>query len=143
MTTRERRLCSLNAPRDQKSFDICWDFNSRNSCNKSPCRLRDGCGAQTLRNYDSVGAPLLIYLLKHWGGSRGAKNLQYLRFPTSLNALSKRLSKRYKIKQQQKTQVEEQPKAPPIKGDKQNQSDIKKGKNTKKQPNIWVEKQQE
>ena len=32
MTTRERRLCSLNAPRAQQGFGICWDFNSRAGC---------------------------------------------------------------------------------------------------------------
>ena len=118
MTTRERRLCALQSPRATQGAIICWDFNSHHGCTKTPCAYCPNGGKQLFRNYDSLGVPIKIYLLKH-GGSKGHKKLDTSEIPKKIQDLrGKFIQEENEKKQQKKDTVQEQIKAPENKTEK-------------------------
>ena len=63
LTTRERRICSLNAPKTAQGDTICWDFNTHSGCSSPQCPRNQG-GHVQFRNVETLRRPLKMYLLK-------------------------------------------------------------------------------
>ena len=75
LTTRERRICSLNAPETTQGSTICWDSNSHLGCSNPQCPRSVSGGHVQFRNFETLCNPLRMYLLKKGGLKRTRRSL--------------------------------------------------------------------
>lgn len=70
LTTKERRLCALNAPKTIQGNTICWDFNTHGGCLSPDCPRQSAGGHVQFRNFETLCKPLKMYLLRKGGLKR-------------------------------------------------------------------------
>ena len=67
LTTKERRICALNAPKTAQGVTICWDFNTHTGCSTPTCPRNASGGHVQFRNFETLCRPLKMYLLRKGG----------------------------------------------------------------------------